>query len=512
MAIRAATLAAVLAATLATTPAHAQSPSPGLTLISPRTSSDSYLIDHDYNVVQTWHGASSVAQVAYMLPDGSLLRPCAAEGLEWGAGGAGGRIQRISASDVVVWDYIFADSLRLQHHDIEPMPNGNVLICAWERKSFAEATAAGRQSIPFNEIWPTLIAEIEPVGATGGNVVWEWHLWDHIIQDVDPGKNNYGVIADHPERVDVNWAFANNGSWDHANSISYNPRLDQIVYSARAMSEVYVIDHSTTTAEAAGHTGGNSGMGGDILYRWGNPEVYDRGDVNDRYFWSVHGAVWIPPGFPGGDNLLIFNNGNRDGAVNDYSGVAEVEPPFDGQGTYNISAGQAYGPAAPVWEYEDPGGFYSQNKGGAFRLQNGNTLITESNNLDIFEVTPTGQKVWQYTPPGEVHRAKRYSSTSTGAAPQITRTHLGQSYPNPCNPATTITFTLHSTAPAELIIYDARGQHVRTLVAGVHSGGTTHYVEWDGTDDHSRSVASGVYFYRLTTNRYVKSRKLVLLK
>ena len=361
-------LMAALTPVLPVAPVCAQAPSPGLTLISPRTSSDSYLIDHDYNVVQTWHGASSVAQVAYMLDDGSLLRPCAAETLLWGAGGAGGRIQKIDANDVVVWDYTFHDDLVLQHHDLEPMPNGNVLICAWERKSFAEAIAAGRQSIPFGEIWPTLIAEVQPVGATGGNIVWEWHLWDHLVQDVDPTKDNYGVLADHPELVNVNWAFANNGSWDHANAISYNPQLDQIVYSPRAMSEVYIIDHSTTTAEAAGHTGGNYGKGGDILYRWGNPEVYDRGTTTDRYFWSVHGATWIDVGLPGGGDLLIFNNGNRDGAVNDYSGVAEIVLPHDGYGNYYLEPGQAYGPSAPIWEYEDPPEFYSQNKGGAFRL------------------------------------------------------------------------------------------------------------------------------------------------
>ena len=95
---------AVLAALTSALPAIAQSPSPGLTLVSPRTSSDSYLIDHDYNVIQTWHGGGSVAQVAYMLDDGSLLRPCPAETLLWGAGGAGGGIQRIDANDVVVLD------------------------------------------------------------------------------------------------------------------------------------------------------------------------------------------------------------------------------------------------------------------------------------------------------------------------------------------------------------------------------------------------------------------------
>jgi hypothetical protein len=501
----------ILALLAASTPA--QAPYEGHTLISPRTSNDSYLIDMDHNVIQTWHGANSVAQVAYMLPDGSLLRPCGAPNLQWGSGGAGGRIQKIDANDNVVWDYLFADSVRLQHHDIEPMPNGNVLVLAWERKSMAEAIAAGRQNVPFGEFWPTLIAEVEPVGATGGNILWEWHLWDHVIQDVDSTKDNYGVIADHPELVDINWANAQNGSWDHGNAIDYNPQLDQIVFCSRAMSEVYVIDHSTTTAEAAGHTGGNSGKGGDILYRWGNPQVYDRGTEGDRYFFSVHGATWIDPGMPGAGNLLIFNNGNRPGSSNDYSGVAEIRPPTDGRGNYLLASGQPYGPSTPTWVYEDPPTFYSQNKGGAYRMPNGNTLITESNDNDIFEVTAAGVKVWQYTPPSEVHRAKRYWDTPTGVA-EITapRARLEQSYPNPFNPTTTIPFTLRAHGHVELVIYDSAGRRIRTLISGVRSASLTHRAEWDGRDDNGRPVASGVYFYRLTTQGFAEARKLVLLK
>jgi len=367
--------------------------------------------------------------------------------------------------------------------------------------------------VPIGEVWPTLIAEVEPVGATGGNIVWEWHLWDHLIQDADPTKANYGVVADHPELVNVNWAFANNGTWDHANAVSYNPRLDQIVYSARAMSEVYVIDHSTTTAEAAGHTGGNSGKGGDILYRWGNPEVYDRGAVSDHWFFSVHGATWIEPGIPGGDNLLIFNNGNRVGAVNDYSGVFEVVPPYDGQWNYFLAAGEAYGPAAPKWIYEDAPVFYSQNKGGAFRLPNGNTLITESNDNYIFEVTEAGVTVWGYGAPGEVHRAKRYSTDPTGIGEGTAlRTQLGQNYPNPFNPSTTITFQLRGGGHVHLAIYDVAGRRIRTLVSGVRNAGAAHRAEWDGRDDDGRAVSSGVYFCRLTTQGFIETRKLMLLK
>ena len=70
--------------------------------------------------------------------------------------------------------------------------------------------------------------------------------------------------------------------WMHANAVDYNEDLDQIMISAREFNEVWIIDHSTSTAEAASHSGGMYGKGGDLLYRWGNPEAYGRGDSTDR--------------------------------------------------------------------------------------------------------------------------------------------------------------------------------------------------------------------------------------
>mgnify|MGYP007000438460 len=58
----------------------------------------------------------------------------------------------------------------------------------------------GRQNIS-SEIWPTMIVELHP---PEGNIVWEWHLWDHLIQDVDPSLSNFGNISEHPELFDIN--------------------------------------------------------------------------------------------------------------------------------------------------------------------------------------------------------------------------------------------------------------------------------------------------------------------
>jgi len=100
--------------------------------------------------------------------------------------------------------------------------------------------------------------EIKPIGTNDYSIEWEWNFKDHLIQDYDDTKNNYGVIEEHPEKLDIN--FLNDRipaeNWLHVNSIQYDETLDQIVISSRNLSELYIIDHSTTAEEATGETGG----------------------------------------------------------------------------------------------------------------------------------------------------------------------------------------------------------------------------------------------------------------
>ncbi len=393
----------------ATDIALAQEPFDGVTMISPLNSTTTYMLDIDEAILQSWNGANHPGSFAYLLPDGSIMRPCMDPGGSFSGGGVGGRIQRFNSNGALTWDYYFSTYDYQQHHDIQPMPNGNVLVIAWERKTQQEAIAAGRTNIN-GEMWPTLIVEVEPVGSSGGNIVWEWHLWDHLVQDADPGKPNYGVVSEYPELIDINYGNPGpqGGDWIHANSIDYNEQLDQIVFSSRAFNEIYIIDHSTTTAEAAGHTGGNSGMGGDILYRWGNPIVYDRGSSSDQYFYVVHGVNWIDCGMPGAGNILTFNNGDRSGSGNDYSTVDEIVPPVDEDGNYHLDPGGIYGPAAPIWTYGGPGWYAGPTQCGAFRLPNGNTLITATESRHVFEVTEAGTTVWNYVYSSRIARGLRY--------------------------------------------------------------------------------------------------------
>ena len=373
----------------------------------------------------------------YMLENGNLLRGTRESdpvGVFRG-GGEGGILQEIAWDGTVVWEFKYSTEEYRHHHDIEPMPNGNVLLIAWEGKTADEAAAAGinLERLDNDELWPDFVVEIEPQRPDGGKVVWEWHAWDHLVQEHDESKANYGVVSAHPELIDINAAAAHreraalatpetlerlkalgyvggdidqdnrpniSRDWLHTNSIDYNPEKDQILLSIRTFSEFWIIDHSTTTEEAAGHGGGRSGKGGDLLYRWGNPEAYGTATPADRQLFVQHDVHWIRPGRAGAGNIMVFNNGTGR-AEEPFSSVDEIEPAIDADGNYIMHPDVAAGPAAPVWSYTDPDptNLYSPLVSGSQRLPNGNTLICVGEGGQLREVGAGGAIVWEFKNP-----------------------------------------------------------------------------------------------------------------
>jgi hypothetical protein len=387
----------------------------GYVLFSPNTTNTTYLINKAGTVVHQWTSSYTPGLLGYLLPDGSLLRDAAVHGQGGNgsiqAAGAGGLLERFDWNGTKTWEFAYDSPTHLAHHDFEVMPNGNILLIAWELKSETEATQAGRDPnlAGAGYLYPDSIVEVHPdLINGGGTIVWEWHVWDHLVQQFDNSKSNYlGAtgVTDHPELIDINYVSdPNNGGgqredWTHANGIDYNPQLDQIVLSVREFSEFWIIDHSTTTAEAAGHTGGQHGKGGDLLYRWGNPETYKRGTANDRLLFFQHDPQWIPAGVPGTGNITVFNNGfGRPGA--DFSQVVEMTPPVDVNGNYpSLAPAAIYGPAAATWTYDTPPDKVSPIISGAQRLPNGNTIVDFGVRGEFSEVTSAGVEVWKYVNP-----------------------------------------------------------------------------------------------------------------
>jgi hypothetical protein len=380
----------------------------GYILFAPERSKRTFLLDYDKEINYTWDSDYTPGFSTYLLDNGHLIHTSYL-GLHpiFFAGGMAGGFQEIGFNGEVLWDFQYKDNTHLSHHDVEPLPNGNILVIAWEYKSSSEIIQAGRNpiNIPFGGLWPDHIIEVKKNGVTSGEIVWEWYAWDHLIQDYDPTKDNYGVVEDHPELIDINFDMSGGSpDWLHSNSIDYNEEFDQIIISVRNFNEFWVIDHSTTTEEAAGHTGGNNGKGGDLLYRWGNPLAYRMGTEDDQELFGQHDANWIKPGSPGEGNILVFNNGiDRPGV--DYSSVDEIIPPVDEDGNYHLEPGCAYEPDKPIWSFitENPEDFYSASRSGAQRLTDGNTLICDAEKGYFFEVTPSGNIVWEYINPYPDH-------------------------------------------------------------------------------------------------------------
>lgn len=404
-----------------------------------------YLINRRGDVVHEWKSNYSLFE-AYLQDDGSLIQ--AAEDPDFpvfGCCGPYGRIQKISWDGKILWDYEYANEQHIVHHDFTVMPNGHILAIAYEVMPYDKAIAMGRKAelTPKSGPWTEEVVEIVPDGTMGGKIVWEWHLWAHLIQDADPKKSGYNNVANHPELLDFNLGAPlpppiTQGALDtaiakgmahrnstvdnqgsdifHFNAIKYNADLDQIVFSSPNISEIYIIDHSTTTQEAASHKGGRYGKGGDFLYRWGNPQNYKRGDSTNRTLFGQHDIRWIEKGNPGAGGLTVFNNhppseidwSNMGTMGKNYSMVYEFAPPMDNKGNYILEKGKAYGPEKPVWFYRAPDtlSFYSSFISGAQRMPNGNTFINEGGKGRFFEVTPQGETVWEYLNPyhGDIRR------------------------------------------------------------------------------------------------------------
>jgi hypothetical protein len=338
-----------------------------------------------------------------------------------------GRIEEVDPQDSVVWFYELSNDTMQTHHDMKVMPNGNILACSFILKTIEQMKEVGVDTTLLksgfggggNFILAEIILEIDPKALPGQERVWEWHIWDHII----PGDQ----ATAHPELFSGSMGSSLlMGQWVHLNGLDYCPRRDLIVFTSRLFSEVYIIDHSTTTAEAAGHTGGTYGKGGDILYRWGKPSnflpqetiqdtVIRRDDTTivtrnagrpDDRLDVLHCCTFIPEGYPGDGNIMFFHNN-----VNARkSEVIEITLPTDASGNFIHTPGSPFGPEEPTWIYAPADSFHSPYMSSALRMLNGNTLIHEASptyeqsggmmfsdiNSRLREVTPLNEVVWDY--------------------------------------------------------------------------------------------------------------------
>ena len=390
---------------------HTEDAYDGYALFSPTVDENVYvyLMDNDGRIIHTWTIEETTGvKEAHLLENGNVIvvatpRNEFHESLIPVNLGSQGSIREYTWDNEFVWEVEFIGAETRQHHAIDIMPNGNILAIVRDYHSLDDALAMGLDpeliDVAFKDrshLFPDRIIEINRLT---GEVVWQWDPWDHLAQDRDLALPNYGAVAEHPRRIDINYHYwfsrggiplpsaRRVGDWMHSNSVHYHPVLDQVVLSVRHFDEFWIIDHSASAEEAAGSAG-------DLLYRWGNPFAYQQGDPKaDRQLFRQHDVQWIEAGLPGEGNILLFNNRNKIYTDEEYSSIIELKLPLRSDGSYDWER-----EAKVVWSYIADG-FYSRWGSGVQRLPNGNTLITEADAGRLLEVTPDGETAWEFVNP-----------------------------------------------------------------------------------------------------------------
>ncbi len=361
--------------------------SDGYTLFTPLKNNEVYLINNCGEKINQWSFTEKPGATCYLLENGNLLR----------AGKS--NIEIRDWDNNIVWSYPTTANGIGQHHDIEPLPNGNVLCIVSDTYTLAEIVESGRDpATTSSSLKLDKIIELQPIGNNGASIVWEWKFKDHLIQDFNNTKLNYGVVQNHPELLNINFNNNQNFDYTHVNGIDYNPALDQIIISARSLSEIYIIDHSTTTSEAASHSGGNSNKGGDFLWRWGNSQVYGQGDNSNQKLFFQHDPKWVSAGYLDEGKITVFNNQNNDPTIE--SSIHLITPEIIN--SEYTKTNSVFNPQASEWSWNGSirgNTVIERIQSGTHSLPNGNLMICESSRGRISEITKSGTLLWSYANP-----------------------------------------------------------------------------------------------------------------
>jgi hypothetical protein len=383
--------------------------SPGYNLFTNGTST--YLLDMEGRLVKEWQwqrpGDTQLLENGHLLRLEVLRPPSSRQsGITWG--GAAGVVSEYDWNGNLIWSADMDTEDEINHHMVHRMPNGNTLVIVWERISYDDAVAAGRDPNTINDpdvtdcydstfppnnyicdFWPNKIVELDTNGDRTG---WEWRAWDHVCNDQDASclDINYRFPID----VSSHRASAN---FMHVNSIDFLPDpadLDPtdgdvsgtILINSRVFGEFFLIDYES----------------GEIIDRWGNPCAYGAGDCpsylnnGDQRLFGAHASHFIKSATdPGEGNVLVFNNG----WMRPMGSISEVLEVAKGASGY-------YTNGSVDWQFKTASPTYSEFMGYVQELSNGNRLITMSMQGHLIEATrDTNEIVWEFVNPmagGEV--------------------------------------------------------------------------------------------------------------
>jgi hypothetical protein len=392
-----------------------------------------YLRDTDGKLVHYWPSKrpSPDGASAYLLENGLLLQQVAPDGwltMDQFPIGAHGIVELVDWDGNIVWEYTrLKRGEHVLHHDLEPMPNGNILVISYEAMNPDQIRALGGSATGMK--WTESILELKPNLDKGTTeIVWQWYASDHMVAhskaksatdrlDIDYGAGPGSSITGHARQL-------------HFNSVDYDAKYDQIILSSLITGEIYVIDHSTTTEEAARGKGGRYGHGGRLLYRWGNPAVWGGGNASDRILNGQHDARWLSDDVPHTGDITIHNN--KAGSLPDppkrqlpfglgarYTRAIEVKLPRQADGSFKSVTADA----EVVWDFtpQPLETWHAPFMSCVSRLPNGNTLMVNSFNKRVFEVSYKGEMVLNYhiEGPGRIFRVYKLPKDYRGFAGKL---------------------------------------------------------------------------------------------
>lgn len=326
---------------------------PGYTLIP--VGSTTILTDESGKTVKSW---TKGGYNAYLTNSGTLL-------CQTGSGNAPatGYASLVEMDGTTQKDNALTNSGL--HHGHWLMPNGHWLGTVAVKINPKTALASAGYTGTMTSVWDERIQEWDPVSKT---VVWEWKASDHTS-----GTN-------HPRKINSNKLFTSSDPV-HINSVVYDSARDLVVMSSHYFNELLVVDHSTTTAQAATSAGGKYGKGGDFLFRWGSTKNY--GGTGSAYSDVVHGGGVVQAGLPGAGNFTLF--GNTDNSVK-HSRWYEITGKISDTG-FVIGANGEFEATLAFDFYSTSGTFESSGHYGyGQRLANGNTFLTFTNSNKLIEI------------------------------------------------------------------------------------------------------------------------------
>jgi hypothetical protein len=378
-----------------------------------------YLVDIDGNLVHKWktitpdyEGRSfTMEKTARLTETGSIIQGLSTDRHAYRGERA---LQELDWDGNLIWDFSDPREGYRYHHNFKRVWNNHlndwtIIFISRMPMTQERAVEAGADPAVEWDAAPDGVVEVD----MNGNIVWQWWSLDHVVQDQNLAWPNYGELADNPGKINLNWGKGLSGDFIHQNALDYNQELDQIIVNNDSMGEVLVIDHGGTfvRGDFEASKALAAGSKGDVLYRWGNPSLYNSGEApsykasgnvasdGDQRLFHHHDSQWIKEGLPGAGNFLIFQNGSRHPGTHQ-SQLLEVNPY---KGTYPDSEylSELEADDQVIWSFKarQPNSFSSYNISGVQRLSNGNTFALAGRHGHAFQVTPEGEVVWEYIVP-----------------------------------------------------------------------------------------------------------------